>query len=67
MRYHILAASLLAFVGQSQAAVPAVFTDAVTAATTDAGLMAVALIAIAAVLVAPAIAMKFVKRIKGAA
>lgn len=52
--------------GSSFAAVPAAFTTAVTDATTDGAAMAVALLGVAAAVVVVMIALKFVKRIKGA-
>lgn len=51
----------------AQAAVPAAFTTAVTDATADASAMAGALLGIAAAVVVFMIALKFIKRIKGAA
>jgi hypothetical protein len=56
----------LALVGQAQAAVPAAFTDAIDDATTDGAAMAGSLLGVAAAVVIVMIALKFVKRIKGA-
>lgn len=61
-----LAGSLLALPGLTFAAVPESFTTAVTAVTADGAAMAGALVGIAAAVVAVMIALKFVKRIKGA-
>lgn len=54
------------FAGSSFAAVPASFTTAVTDVTTDGAAMAGALVGVAAAIVIVMIAMKFVKRLKGA-
>lgn len=54
------------FVGSALAAVPAAFTDAIDDATTDGAAMASALLGVAAAVVIVMIALKFVKRIKGA-
>jgi hypothetical protein len=48
------------------AAVPTAFTDAIGDATTDGAAMATALLGVAASVVIVMIALKFVKRIKGA-
>lgn len=53
-------------VGSSFAAVPEAYTTAITSATTDGAAMAGSLLGVAAAIVVVMIALKFVKRIKGA-
>jgi len=52
--------------GSAFAAVPAAYTDAIDDATTDGAAMAGSLLGVAAAIVVVMIALKFVKRIKGA-
>jgi len=61
-----LLAGLSALAGSSFAAVPAAYTTAITDATTDGAAMAGSLLGVAAAIVVVMIALKFVKRIKGA-
>jgi len=61
-----LLAVLSAVAVSSFAAVPAAYTDAITDATTDGAAMAGALLGVAAAIVVVMIALKFIKRIKGA-
>jgi len=61
-----LLGGLSALAGSSFAAVPAAYTTAITDATTDGAAMAGALLGVAAAIVVVMIALKFVKRIKGA-
>lgn len=66
-KVRIAGALALATVGTAaQAQVPAAFTTAVTEATTAGAAMAAALVGVAAAVVIVMIAMKFVKRLKGA-
>lgn len=65
-RVAALGSGALALVGSAQAAVPAAYTTAITDATTDGAAMAGSLLGVAAAIVVVMIALKFVKRIKGA-
>jgi len=66
LRSRIAALSLLPLSGFALADVPVAFTTAVTDATADGADMATALLGVAAAVVVVMIALKFVKRIKGA-
>ena len=66
-RLAALGGGALGAIGSSYAVVPAAFTTAVTDATADSTAMASALLGVAAAVVVVMIALKFVKRIKGAA
>lgn len=61
-----LGAGLLGGVGSALAAPPEAFTTAVTTITADGASMAGALVGVAAAVVVVMIAVKFVKRLKGA-
>jgi len=61
-----LLAGLSALAGSTFAAVPTAYTEAITDATTDGAAMAGSLLGVAAAIVVVMIALKFVKRIKGA-
>lgn len=61
-----LVAALSGAAGLAHAQVPPAFTAAVSSATTDGAAMAGSLVAVAAAIVIVMIAMKFVKRLKGA-
>jgi len=65
-RLAALGSALTFAAGSAFAAVPAAYTDAIDAATTDGAAMAVSLLGVAAAIVVVMIALKFVKRIKGA-
>lgn len=63
----VIASSALVFVGQAQAAVSEAFTTAITATTADVGTMGAALVGVGAVGVGFMIAVKYIKKIRGAA
>lgn len=65
-RLSAIGTGLVLLAGQSFAAVPEAYTDAITDATTDGAAMAGSLLGVAAAIVVVMIALKFVKRIKGA-
>lgn len=62
----VVGASLGALALPVMAAVPEAFTDAVADATTDGAAMATALLGVAAAVVIVMIALKFIKRLRGA-